>query len=385
MKIALIDPSLFTWPYDSELAEGLQKNGHQVRLYTRFLAKGEPGFGSPLVRQFFYPGFQSNLAKKLPRPLFIALKGLSHCLDMIRLWFLLHREKPDVIHFQWTPLPVADRWLVPFFRKIAPIVLTVHDSSPFNNNPSSSLQRIGYFGIMQEFDGLIVHTQQAKNKISEKGIPAASLNIIPHGVMGTPVPAPVAPSAQKNPDQVSILLFGKLKHYKGADVLIEALAQMPPDLRHRTRIRIVGKAEMDTAPLFALAERLGVQDLIQWDLRFVDEGEMAEIFGSADIMAMPYRDIDASGVLMVALSIGRPIVASRIGLFAEALEDGTHGYLVPSGDAGALSGALARLVSSKEERERMGGEVRKLSQAIPGWDKIGQMTTGLYQSLKKSA
>lgn len=379
MKIAVIDPSLFTWPYDIALIEGLRANGHELKLFTKHLLNGEQGQGQSGVIELFYPGFEKACVKKWPRPLFLALKGVSHFFSHFALRRALKAFKPDVIHFQWAPLPVVDRLFLKALKKIAPVVLTVHDSSPFNNNPSAKLQALGAFTIWSEFDRLIVHTERAEAALTKHHLDPARIARIPHGVLGTGPEIAVTEASLREGEPVNILLFGKLKPYKGADVLIRAVAALPESLRPRARLRIVGKAEMDTAPLFALARELKVEDNIVWDLRFVDDAEMASIFADADIMAMPYRDIDASGVMMVALSIGRPIVASKIGLFAELLEDGTHGLLVPQENPEALAQALATLIEDAPRRITMGKNVLALGKAIPDWTEIGKRTAALYQ------
>ena len=248
-----------------------------------------------------------------------------HPLCHINLLRRLRRMRPDVIHFQWAPLPAIDGIFMPAFRRIAPTIFTVHDSAPFNSDPRSILQRIGAISIMKFFDRLIVHTNRARQRLISYGLPPAKIAIIPHGILETgPLPS-VSHTAGNASDPVTLLLFGKIKPYKGTDVAIRALAAMPAASRARCRLRVVGKPYMDMEPLFALARELRVESNIVWDLRFVADDELNQIFSEADIMVMPYREIDASGVLMIALSIGIPIVASRIGLFAEMLEDGQHG------------------------------------------------------------
>jgi glycosyltransferase involved in cell wall biosynthesis len=89
---------------------------------------------------------------------------------------------------------------------------------------------------------------------------------------------------------------------------------------------------------------------------------------------------------MLALSIGIPIVASRIGLFAEMLEDGQHGRLVAPEDPTALAESLTGLADSATERSRMSGNVRALRASIPDWRSIGDQTGALYSAvLKESA
>jgi glycosyltransferase involved in cell wall biosynthesis len=376
MKIALIDPSLFTWPYDHALVDGLTESGHAVTLFTKHLSPKEPGKNAPEIVEFFYPGLQTNWAQKLPHAVFLALKGLMHPICLLNLLRHLRRIQPDVIHFQWAPLPVIDRFFLPAIRSIAPAILTVHDSAPFNDNPRSVLQRIGAIRIMSSFDRLIVHTNRARQRLIDHGLPAGKIAIIPHGVLDS---VPLARFAKSDASEsVTVLLFGKIKPYKGTDVLIRALAAMPATSRARCRVRVVGKPYMDMEPLFALARELGVASNVIWDLRFVAEDELNRIFAEADVIVMPYREIDASGVLMLGLSTGLPIVASSIGLFAEVLEDGEHGRLVTPDKPAELAEAITALVDNSAERRRMSHNVQALRASIPDWQAIGAQTAALY-------
>lgn len=382
MKIVQIDPSLFTWPYDSELIEALRANGHEVTLVAKHLSAGEQGKGAPYLKEFFYPGLNAAIVKKLPRPLFLTIKGLMHIVGMAALYVYLHALKPDVIHFQWAPLPPVDRLFVRLFRRSWPLVLTVHDSNPFNNNPSARLQRMGAIEIMHGFDRLIVHTEQARKRLLSYGIDETRIAQIAHGCLG----GMVTPSSDDNNDRpanarpLTLLLFGQVKPYKGVDVAIKALSLLPPAVRGHCRLRVAGKPMMDVAPLRQMALDLGVDDSIQWDLRFIADDELPGLFAATDITVLPYREIDASGVLMAALSVGRPILASRIGLFAELLEDGKHGFLVPQDDPAALAAALERLVADDATRAAMAANVRALAAAIPSWGAIATQTATLYQS-----
>lgn len=382
MKIAVIDPSLFTLPYDKALVEALREEGHDATLYTKFLSGNEAGNGLPYVCELFYPGFQTDYIKSLPKGLFLGLKGIAHLFGLITLLVVLFLRRPDIIHFQWAPLPVIDRFFVPLFRKIAPVIMTVHDSSPFNNNPKSRLQGMGAIRIMKDYDHLIVHTNKARDAVIAYGINADRISRIDHGVLGGTLPAGTVPREKAQGGPLTILLFGHLKPYKGADILIRALGDMDTALRQQVRLHIAGKPQMETEPLFALAREKDVQDLIKWDLRFLDEDEVGPIFANSDITAMPYREIDASGVLMLALSIGRPIVASRIGLFAEILEDGTHGYLIPMEDHAALAVALEKLVRDPALRTQMGENVRRLGESVPSWREIAGHTAALYTAVR---
>jgi glycosyltransferase involved in cell wall biosynthesis len=113
----------------------------------------------------------------------------------------------------------------------------------------------------------------------------------------------------------------------------------------------------------------------------VDEAEVAAYFAEADIIVLPYRRIDQSGVLMVALAFGKPIVASRVGGFAETLQDGVHGFLVEPGNVESLAQALTRLLSDDELRARMASAVERLAGEELLWSNIAKQTVRLYQTL----
>jgi glycosyltransferase involved in cell wall biosynthesis len=378
MKVTLVDPSLFTWPYDAALAEGLRQAGNQVSIIGKALQTRPTGPASALLHETFYRHLAGANVKRLPRPVFLALKGLSHVRGLRRLQSALAKAPPDVIHFQWTPLPLVDRQFIPAFRRIAPTVLTVHDSAPFNGNPRSRLQMMGAVAIMQQFDRLVVHTEAAAKRLEAYGLPRRVIRCIAHGPLDVFEPA----LANKIPgERIRVLLFGRIKPYKGADVLLRAAAALPRDVLHRCQIDIVGEPHMDLTPLHDLIRDHDLAPHVRIDPRFIAESEIPGLLASADIVALPYREIDASGVLMASLAAGLPIVATRVGLFAEMLQDGKHGRLIPVDDANALAAALQSLVLDPELRLTMGANVRALRDQIPSWREIGETTTRLYREL----
>jgi glycosyltransferase involved in cell wall biosynthesis len=378
MKVAVIDPSLFTIPYDCALCDALVAEGCEVGFYGRPMRASETMAGGIALRPFFYK-MSERFQGSLPKPAFRLVKGVEHTLDMMRLQRDLARERPDIIHFQWAPLPVVDKRLVGAFRRIAPVVLTVHDTTPFNGSPNSSLQAMGALAIFAAFDHLVVHTEQGRAQLVARGIPERKVSVVPHGVLALPAAAATANSNEKS--ERTILLFGKIKPYKGTDVLIEAFARLPDALRRSARLRIVGEPFIDLAPLQARAVELGIADRVDWEPGYIGDDEIGRLLSAADILAFPYRDIDASGVLMASFPYGKPIVASAIGAFKELLRDGEHGRLVPSNDPDALAAALAGLLADPEEARAMGERVRAIAAGIPGWDEIARRTIELYRGL----
>ncbi len=376
LQVALVDPSLFTVPYDAKLADALRDLGHRVTVYGEARGPGDEPAELAELRPLFYAELRRLATARWPRQALRLAKGALHWRGMRRLTDELRRSRPDVIHFQWSPLPAIDRLFLRELRELAPVLLTAHDSRPFNG-AAWRLQKWGATGILKEFDGLVVHTEEARERLVAYGVPTSCVVRIAHGLLHDVCSAPSLPA--RRPGRIRFLLFGKLKSYKGADLLIEAFRRLPSELRDRVEVQIVGKPYMDVAPLKEAAR--GLEPGVRLDLRFVPDAEMNDLLAQADVIVFPYREIDVSGVLMAALRYERPIIASAIGGFAELLVDGRHGFLVPPDDPGALSAAMARLCGEPETRSAMGAAVAELGRAIPGWDEIAARTTEFYRAV----
>lgn len=378
MRVALVDPSLFTLPYDGALAAGLKAAGHDVVLFGRRPGRDDNAVDGTKLEPSFYRVATAPAVTALPKPIRLGVKGFDHIVSMAAFGRRIARWQPDVIHFQWLALPLLDRYFLPRLRRVAPLVLTVHDSDPFNGDPAAFVQRLGVKATLACFDRIIVHTEQGRARVAQQGVDQARMTIMPHGLLG----APDAKAEARNTMQgkVTFLLFGKLKPYKGADLLIEAFGRLSEGLRRKTCVRIVGKPYMDIAPLEVLAKRLGIGAEVGIEPRFVGDNEIASLFGPGVVATFPYREIEASGVLSLAIAYGRPILATRLGGFAEQIEDNVHGALVHPEDPAALSAAMARFVADPAFTADCARNVRRLAARIPGWDAIARQTAAVYEA-----
>ncbi len=375
LRVALIDPSLFTLPYDVKLADALRGIGHGVTFYGKTLAPAESVPERAQLVQHFYPEMLRWGLWRWPAGAAKLAKGALHLRSMRHLLEVLRGTRPDIIHFQWLPLPVIDRAFIGELRRIAPLVLTAHDSRPFNTNPSSIIQKLGATAVLGRFDRVIVHTEQARNRLAQYGVEPARIARIAHGFLHDDAPG-VEPCMAAPDDRVRFLLFGKIKPYKGVDVALEAMAWMPRPERERCLLRIVGKPYVDTRPLARRAAELGPS--VALEFRHVPDEEIAPLWQQTDVLLFPYREIEMSGVLMAALTAARPIIASDIGGFAELLENDRTAALVPPNDPEALSAAMLRLAREPSLRHRMAREIQALAATVPTWRTIAAETTAVY-------
>lgn len=377
-SVLVVDPSSYSLPYDYSLCENLRRAGWDVTLQRSKFLHGEFEFPCTFrVREDFY-----RLTHRLPgrRIAWKLAKGAEHVLSTQHLLNLVMRERPDIVHYQWLMVPAVDGYFLRRLSRLAPVVLTVHNTSFFHNIPSSRLQGVGFRSVFRHVDAVIVHSEYSKRVVVEKAWTTADkVHVIPHGVLDHYASGEEA-QAEEIGDKV-VLFFGAIAPYKGLDLLLKAFSQLPRDLRQTTRVVVAGRPDMEMQPIRDLVAQLGIGSRIEWHLRFVEQREIAPLFRRATIVALPYREIDQSGVLSTAIAFGKPIVASRVGGFVETIEHGREGLLVEPENLNALAGALQSLLSSPEMRASMQDALRDLRQSKLSWSNIAQQTTAVYERL----
>ena len=371
-RIALIDPSDFTIPYNLALAGAIEAEGRWVRLVGQA--------GSPLHRQglqhgHFYPILATAWGRRLPSGMMRLVKGACQGVDMLRLLSLVTAIEANIVHFQWSPLPAIDYWIIRSLRRRLPIVLTWHDSHA--GHGESWLMRQGYASLMHGFDAIIVHTRQAQQRAIAMGIDPALIHRIPHGLLGAF--GQITPTMRRpRRDRLILLQFGKIKPYKGIDLLLEALTMVPRGLRTRLDVRIVGKPYMDVTGMERYVHANDLGGCVTFRFEFVTEAEEERLFADADAILLPYREIDASGVMMTAIARGVPVLATDIGGFRELFEGEGGALLVPPGDAKALSNVIADWAIAPGRLDTLAEAMVLRRARIPSWDEIARLHFAVY-------
>ena len=128
------------------------------------------------------------------------------------------------------------------------------------------------------------------------------------------------------------------------------------------------------------ALRAAAPENVRFVPRFISERELPGYFARADLVALPYREIDQSGVLFTALAFGKPLLLSDVGGFAEFAAR-TGARTVPAGDAGVLHDALVELLGDPAELAALAQRARAAAASEYGWQSIASSTLALYESL----
>lgn len=366
MKVQLVDPSAFTPPYDRALAAALARCGAEVELLTsRFLYGPVPEPEGYRVRECFY---RRSAERGLEAPGRRVFKAAEHLLDMRGLRGKLNA---DVAHYQWLTMPALDAHLLPVKR---PRLLTAHYILP----PGPSRRQIETARrLFSRMDAVVAHSEQGAARLrDELRLDPSRVRVIPHGAFDyltrLPEEKPL-PAELEGAEGPVILFFGLLRPYKGLDLLLEAFAQVKG-----AELWIVGNPRMDTAPLRAAAQ--AAPGRVRFVTRFVEDAEIPAIFRRADLVVLPYRDAEHSGVLYTGLAFGKPMVLSAVGGFPEVAATGAA-RLVPPGDEDALATVLAELTADPTARERLATAAREAAVGPYSWDAVARQTLALYEEL----
>jgi len=384
MKIVMVDASRLAWLYSHFLCEALAAKDHEVHLVTtRFLYADAQPAQSYIEWDHFYHRTNRLYGDRAQAPLRQYVKGLEHVIDMVRVGGLLRRVQPDVIHFQQAPVPWVDGWFLESLKRVAPVVSTVHNTTPFHGD-APWIQRRGFRFLIRRFDHVIVHTNYSRRcLVGELGVPDERISEVRGGVYDFYQRIPGTPErSHVKPSEDVVLFFGNLSYYKGPDLMLEAFARLPASRRDRTRLLMAGNPKMPAKTLKQLASDLGIADRVEWDLRFIPDDEVDAIFSRATVVALPYRHIERSGVLTTALSYGKPIVANRIGGFAEMLEDGVQGFLVDPKNPSEMAARLDDVLADTDRARQMGKAALELARNWCSWDETAGQMVDIYSRVR---
>lgn len=349
MKVAFV--SFDFGEYCVRLASGIAKHANvllflperEAEPYGHLLndSVGLRIFHKPRLRQ---PIHQMRMAKRL-------LRGIGDF-------------NPDVIHLQQGHLWF--NFALPLLR-CYPLVVTSHD--PVTHAGERTPQWIFDWGCYRAGQ-IIVHAPQMKDLLVKRlHMPNSRVHVITHVLCGDD-------SAQPHfqEEDYLVLFFGRISEYKGLEYLIRAepliTAQVP-----QTRIVIAGTGEdfshyrsMMTNP----------EQFIIYD-EYVSDEKRAELFRRASVVVLPYIEATQSGVIPVAYSFGKSVVATTVGGLPSQVDDGKTGYLVPPRNEKALADAIVRLLHNRDLRRQFGANGKRKITVEASPDVVARDTLAVYQ------
>ena len=374
MKIALVSP--YDYAYASgvnihiqSLERQLNKMGHQVKVIAPSSAKID-GTDDKFIR----------IGRPVPVPAGGTICRVTVSLRLAnRIKEVLAREKFDIIHLH-----------EPFVPMLCSAVLRFSDSlnigtfHAFEGKPGYNLGwpfgRILLWRRSHKLAGKIAVSEPAREYAS-KYVPG-HYDIIPNGIDMERFSSDVSPIDEYCDGKLNILFVGRLEQQKGLGYLLKAYKQVKREISN-SRLIVVGPGTRLRPGYERQVLRDGLSDVV-----FVggkSQEELPRYYKTADVFCSPATGLESFGiVLLEAMAVGKPIVATDIEGYASVLTHGREGLMVPPRDVDQLAGALIRFMKDEKLRREM-GQRGLLTARNYSWERVAHRITDYYQKIMDEA
>lgn len=348
----------FMLRYTAMLAGALGRAGAQMMLLTRdhdLEFGGRPGAAA----EFIADAVGDNVVHRVLEGRLRSPRGWTQALRLRR--GELRAFSPDVVHVSEAVIN-DPRLLLAARARPRRFALTCHDPTLHPGDSVSPWDRLSNPTIVRAAGLIFVHGESLREELLDRFSPSGPVVVVPHGIdPGTPAPPPARPA---------ILFFGRISHYKGLDILLDAMADVWRELPEAT-LTIAGVGEIGDHPAFR-DQRVSVRS------GHVPDSEVPSLIAAASCVALPYRQASQSGVGSLVKPHGRPLVATAVGGLPDLLADGS-GLLVPPEDPPKLAQALVEVLSDRELASRLAEAGSRTATREGSWDAVAARTLAAYE------
>lgn len=302
------------------------------------------------------------------------ISGFFKCIKICR------KFKPDIIHAHW-PFPHAYIALGAAKLFKIPLVLNFHGAELLLIRKKKWVKPLLKFAIKQA-QAVFANSSFTAGKI--KALRNVDVEWSPYGTTLEKGVRSVKPHPVNG--KFKILFVGRHIERKGICYLIEAAKYLPRDL---FEIRIVGVGDL-TEQLHVIANDVKQSNPDSAEIIFTGKlspEALANEYKTANVFTLPAivdskGDTEGLGVVLIeAMELGLPVVASNVGGIPDVVVDGVSGILVPEKDPKALADAYKRLAESSEFTEKiLAGAQQRIDECF-SWDKIIERQVAVYEKV----
>jgi glycosyltransferase involved in cell wall biosynthesis len=329
---------------------------------------------------------------KLLRGVRRGFRGARLVFEWIRLIQYLLKARPDIVQFGSIEFPFESLFLGYLKYRGLNLSQICHEFEPRERSKNILVKINNHLlgNVFKSFSVMFFHSPSNQERFQSlyPHITTERFHIIPMG-SGQIFPATgdmevirkdlILRYKLDGDDQV-VLFFGNITPSKGIPDLVKAFAQVYTQSK-RARLIVAGKPlkYMDVNALFDLVSTLGVSDVIRFDLRYLPMEEVAPLIQLADVVVYPYVNSTQSASIQAAYSLGKPVIATRVGGLPDIVEDGKSGILVAPGNPEELASAISRILKDPVLAEEMGRYAKELSDTRFAWVPIASRVMGVYR------
>ena len=282
--------------------------------------------------------------------------------EVIVLFLLLRKVSPDILHINNGGYPaalsaraaaVAGKW-----AGVGRILMVVNNLAVPYDRPSRWLDFPLDRLVANAVDVFITGSSAASARLTDVlNLPSSKRLAIHNGIRVRAGSETVGETR----DRLGLTCFpgvvfgvvALLEPRKGHRVLLDAVAMLHQSQSLTTQVRflIEGHGPLRDE-LEAFATHLGVTQLVKF---IGDEDNVVNFMNCLDVLVLPsIRDEDFPNVILEAMALGKPVIASRLAGIPEQVSMDVNGFLVEPGNARELSDAIGKLTANPSVRQTMG-------------------------------
>lgn len=357
------------------LITGLASGGAQSAL-LRLLARLDQEEFLPVVACYFQGDTPvANQIRALGIPVHdLGMQARAQPSGLLRLYRLLQREKPQILHTWLFHANVPGRVIGRLAR--VPVVISSERTMGQEKAARRRLNRL----TAPCADRILCVSESVRDYAATTiGLPPAKLQVIPNGIDLTAFQARscAADAARDRANPVRLIYVGRLQPVKGVVTLMDAMAHLEAIDTRPWQLTIVG----DGALRSRLEERVQASTLQSRVIFLGERQDVPQLLRQHDLLVLPSRWEGMPNAALEAMACALPVVATAVGGTPEVVVQGETGLLVPPENPAALATALATLIADPEQRRRMGLAGRLRIESCYSLDATVKSVEALYRQL----
>lgn len=382
MKVSIIEPVGGHGGmdyYDYGLARGLVNSDVEVVLHTCEKTAPDPqlAVSGRFKLIYSYVGVFSKAA-----PWLRAFRYVRGSFASVARAFFCGNK---IVHFHFFHVSLLEFFNIIiarlFFRSI---IVTAHDVESFASGVEVPILSRWAYSLSH---GVVAHNSISRSELIRKlGISEEKIFVIPHGNYVSDVR--VLDQASDTEVKLGVpegkkvvLFFGQIKDVKGLDILLQAIGSVRSELDNICLVVAGRPWKSDFLKYENMIESLNISDLCVRHIRYIPDEHVPYYYRAADLVVLPYKRIYQSGVVLMAMSYGRPVLVSDLPGMTEIVKDGENGFVFRLEEPGSLARKLIEIFNDPERMQTVGKVGRDYVVEKHDWGRIGMLTKAMYQKV----
>ena len=326
--------------FNQRLCRQFKEEGHECSIYSFSLQ----------YPSFFFPGTSQYTNEPAPTDVEIySVINSIHPLNWLQVGNEIRRIKPDIVLVRyWLPLmgPALGSVLRRIRKNHHTYIIALTDNVIPHEKRFGDVPFTRYF--LKACDAFITMSEKVMTDLRSFE-PTKPAKLVYHPLydnFGDPVSKAIAREKLGiKQDEKVILFFGFIRHYKGLDLLLQAM-KIVKDRQQQSgaaniKLLVAGEFYEDDKPYREQIQQLGIEDMLILRTDFIPDSEVKYFMCASDMVIQPYRNATQSGVTPLAYHFEKPMVVTNVGGLAALVPHEQVG-LVAEPDPQSLADSIRR-------------------------------------------